>query len=367
MPAPISEARLIANRKNAQNSSGPKTDAGKTRSRANAVKHGLTGAGIALPTEDAAAIEARFVTMQEDLQPKTLEGALLVRLAAFMSIQIERGGRHETALLARVRRHAATDFELARLAEIDRLFETIETNPRDHHRRLQTSIEGVDLLLGAMQAVRDHVESGYYKRWTPTDRTRIDLYLGGKETRFPVSRCDALLMALQGNLDHIPPREQEQLPQGEARVQYFRDELILLVDVERARLAKVRATIDPSIVEDDRREAAECATLAASPEAVLAKKYTTAAIGTFLRALRDFHKLEKAEAAIEDEVAQPPVEPEVVAQVASPVPATPTPIAAAPAPLQNEPKPVSQSIPLHYPLVGDPYRFETNSAADPRR
>jgi hypothetical protein len=44
--SPISEARLAANRENAQKSTGPRTDEGKAKTRFNSVKHGLTGATI---------------------------------------------------------------------------------------------------------------------------------------------------------------------------------------------------------------------------------------------------------------------------------------------------------------------------------
>ncbi len=349
MPATAtSAARIAANQRNALLSTGPKTVEGKARSRTNAVKHGLTGAGIALPTEDAAAIEARFLQMQEDLAPTTLEGSLLVHLAATMSIQIERAGKREAAVLAMVGRHAGDDFELARLAEIDRLFDTIETNPRDHHRRLQTSIEGVDLLLAALQGVRDQVESGYFKRWTATDRTKIDAFLGGSVARFPVSRADALLLALQDNLIHIPLREQDRMPAGDAREPYFRDELILLVDVERARLDKVRAGLNPAIVVLDRSEAIHRASIPLSPETILVKKYQAAAISTFLRALRDFHKLDKAEAAAATAEAQPTPTTEVAAS--APV------LANAVAPVAPELKSTFQNEPNAQPAVSDPHR-----------
>ncbi len=355
MPAPISEARLQANRRNAQLSSGPKTAEGKARSRGNAIKHGLTGAGIALPTEDAAAIEARFLTMQEEFAPATMQGALLIHLAAFMSVRIERSARLETAALTHVRRHAATEFELARLAEIDRLFQTIETDPRANHRRLQTTIEGVDLLLDALQGVRDQVELGLYRKWTTADRTKIDCFLGGSESRFPTSRADALLLALQGNYSRIFPRELDKTTEGDPREQYFRDEMILLVDVERARLEQVRGTIDPTVVESDRREAAEHATLPMTPESILHKKYEAAAISTFLRSLREFQKVEKAAAEAESEIEAPaPVsEPEVAALASPSAPSKNEPIA----PTKNEPIVSSvganphhaPSFPTHYP------------------
>ena len=47
-----SEARLLANRTNAQNSSGPKTEEGKKRSSLNATRHGLLAQTLHLPEEE---------------------------------------------------------------------------------------------------------------------------------------------------------------------------------------------------------------------------------------------------------------------------------------------------------------------------
>ena len=347
MAATCSEARILANRKNAQLARGPKTEEGKARSRLNAVKHGLTGAGIALPSEDAAAVEARFLEMQEQMQPSTVEGALQIRLAAFMSVRIDRCGRHERALLATARRHAADEFDLARLAEIDRLFRTIETNPREHHRRLQTTTEGIDLLLEALQGVRDQVELGLYKKWKAAQCDKIDCFLGGSDSEFSTSRADAVLFAIRGNYEWIMPRELDGIPAGTTRDQYFGDELIRLVDAERARLERVRGRIDPEVVALDRLEAADRVTLPDTPETARFRKYEAAAISGFQRALREFHRVEQLEAV---QAPQTQKEGEVAAAVpklapaGQPAPAAVAPVAAgvataARSATHNEPKP----------------------------
>ena len=53
-----SQARIDANQKNAQHSTGPKTDAGKAKSSRNALKHGLTAEAAVLPNENPADFEA---------------------------------------------------------------------------------------------------------------------------------------------------------------------------------------------------------------------------------------------------------------------------------------------------------------------
>jgi hypothetical protein len=55
---PISEKQLEANRRNAQRSTGPRTDEGKARSSRNNLRHGLTGQVTVLPSEDREAHDA---------------------------------------------------------------------------------------------------------------------------------------------------------------------------------------------------------------------------------------------------------------------------------------------------------------------
>ncbi len=71
-------ARLEANRRNAQSSTGPRTDAGKAVSRQNALKHGLSSRlAIAIPTgpfvEDAEEVQQFVEQIVAELDPQTVQ------------------------------------------------------------------------------------------------------------------------------------------------------------------------------------------------------------------------------------------------------------------------------------------------------
>ncbi len=67
MSEPISDARLAANRENAQKSSGPRTPAGKAISSLNAVKCNLTGVHVVFATEEEAKPYLAHITSYQTL------------------------------------------------------------------------------------------------------------------------------------------------------------------------------------------------------------------------------------------------------------------------------------------------------------
>ena len=95
---PTSSKRAEANRINVQTSTLPRSASGKTRSRLNALKHGLRAATPILPGEDPVAFEERLAAWTADLQPQDDVERFLVRRAVQLSWQLERADR---ALAAR--------------------------------------------------------------------------------------------------------------------------------------------------------------------------------------------------------------------------------------------------------------------------
>ena len=97
---PASEARTRANRENARRSTGPKTVEGKEKSRANSLKHGMTGAGIVLPEDDADEVERRAGEFLKETHATGEIGSALARLMALNSVRIERGADQQAAALS---------------------------------------------------------------------------------------------------------------------------------------------------------------------------------------------------------------------------------------------------------------------------
>ena len=91
--------QIESNRRNAQKSTGPKTQSGKARSSQNAVRHGLTAETVIGPLEDPADYQAfeQAVTTAYDAET-AVERELVLRLASLLW-RLRRATAVETCLL----------------------------------------------------------------------------------------------------------------------------------------------------------------------------------------------------------------------------------------------------------------------------
>ena len=94
-----SPAQIAANRRNAQKSTGPVTEPGKTASRLNALKHGMTAATSVLPHEDPNEFDHLRRSLLEEHQPGSGVEFTLVDTIANAYWRLLRARRAETEFL----------------------------------------------------------------------------------------------------------------------------------------------------------------------------------------------------------------------------------------------------------------------------
>jgi hypothetical protein len=109
--ASISQPQLAANRANAQLSTGPRTEEGKHISSLNAVRTGLTGQTVLLPSDDAAYYERHVQRFVADHKPETDRESELVQHLADGQWRMNRIPGLEMAIFARGRIQFAELFE----------------------------------------------------------------------------------------------------------------------------------------------------------------------------------------------------------------------------------------------------------------
>jgi len=98
--SPNDGTRAQINKANAQYSTGPRTESGKLRSSLNALRHGLTGQLVVMPTEDLQTYQAHLKSFTDQYQPQDPTEANLVQALADSSWRLNRVVALETNLLS---------------------------------------------------------------------------------------------------------------------------------------------------------------------------------------------------------------------------------------------------------------------------
>ena len=162
LPGPDATNRAAVNKANAQKSTGPRTEAGKQRSSLNALRHGLTGQTIVLPSEDHSAYQRHSQSFLDEYQPKGATETQLVQSLLDSSWQLNRAAAIETNLFSlgitemedRIRvNHPEAETALAMALayrEHNRAFANISA----YRQRLARQFERTLVLLRQIQAER---------------------------------------------------------------------------------------------------------------------------------------------------------------------------------------------------------------------
>ena len=298
---PVVSARVAANRRNAAKSTGQRTPEGKARARANAIKHGLTGAGVALPGEDQAAIEAEFLQAQEDFAPTTALRRKLVHRAALLGVRLDRCERHANAIAARRDRHAAANHRRAHAEQADRFLDAIETNPRPYRRALLGTPDGVDRLTDSLSMLIDELVGPSF-HWTHAHHVRLDALFGYKHGDLPLGRPTRFSRALLGDWATVGDEEVGDTPDDE-RPGWALTKLLEAIDAELEALAAHRLTLDHDALAADQLAAVDLAPIEIDRAAELARRYEAATARELSRTIRDILLVEAMAAEAEPEAA----------------------------------------------------------------
>jgi hypothetical protein len=91
------QKQIEANRRNAERSTGPKTEEGKAKASLNSLKHGMTAETAVLPYEDTVSYDLLRLTLIDNYRPVGAGEEMLVELIANNYWRLLRARRVETA------------------------------------------------------------------------------------------------------------------------------------------------------------------------------------------------------------------------------------------------------------------------------
>ena len=257
---PTSPARIAANQKNAERSTGPKTEEGKNRSRLNAFRHGLAGSGdLVGPGEDRALIDHRTSAFIRELSAPGEVGELLARRAAVLSVRMESAADRELKTVAEAVQAGRDQFDDERAEQLDAWVVEAEDSgaPDIALFKLETCPEGLRYLREVWRVIRARVARDDEQA---AERAAHWLGLLRTEEGTPAN----LLPAIDAEIARLDPLV------GSPIIE------------EAARLVRTR-----------RDDAGQIAGFDTSPEATLARRYEAAAERGMYRAMRAIQELRR--------------------------------------------------------------------------
>jgi hypothetical protein len=145
------------NRANAKHSTGPKTQAGKQRSSLNALRHGLTGQTIVLPSDDLKSYQHHIECFVNEYHPQGATESQLVQSLADTAWRQNRAAALETNLIALALEPNQLDDQVGRAlaiaAQLDNQARALSTLSI-HTQRLARQFEKTLALLNEIQSKR---------------------------------------------------------------------------------------------------------------------------------------------------------------------------------------------------------------------
>lgn len=209
------QSQIEANRRNAQKSTGPRTQEGKERSRANALKHGLSGDGVVTLPDDAAIIDERRRSWRELFGRLDAEQEHLFEVMVVNSVRVERCQRLEVELTGQLSGRAAVEWDEDRRLAAEQVAVGLQRRPALTVRTLRQTPQGCDWLLDRWESLAESLADG--GTWDE-DQTELALDLLGvplgaseklpwDETNPPAVLVAEVMKELEERKKSIEPRD----------------------------------------------------------------------------------------------------------------------------------------------------------------
>jgi hypothetical protein len=150
----VATARQIeANRRNAQMSTGPVTDGGKSISKRNSLKHGLAAVGAVLPEEMEAEVRKRVEDWRPEIGPAGPYDEWMLRVAVVASVQADHAVSHEINLRNHLSQRARCRWDEDRHAKAEETAAGLSKDPARVVSRLEGTKQGCEWLIGRWQGL----------------------------------------------------------------------------------------------------------------------------------------------------------------------------------------------------------------------
>ncbi|MFO0907096.1 MAG: hypothetical protein U0794_01800 [Isosphaeraceae bacterium] len=172
-----SPAQIEANRRNATKSTGPKTEAGKARSRANAFKHGLAGTGIVCDEAVLDQLEGRVAMWRPYYDAQTEAEEWLLEQFAFTTIRLNIAQGEMLRAIGHASERASQSWDSDRIKEMERIARGFKKDPTATVRKLESSTPGCVWLMMEWQRLLDENAAGH---WSETHDNRVHDLIGDR-------------------------------------------------------------------------------------------------------------------------------------------------------------------------------------------
>jgi hypothetical protein len=152
------QARIDANRLNAQLSTGPKTEEGKERTRHNATRHGLSGDGISLPPGMAREVEVMEDGLVAERPPRSDTERFWLHRYALEMVRLDHAERAFMTAWYEQCQRARESWDKDRLAAACELATQLPRRPELTQVRLKATMQGTAWLIGHIDMLIASVE-----------------------------------------------------------------------------------------------------------------------------------------------------------------------------------------------------------------